>query len=452
VSQILAQTMAELAPQVARGTLKAESLVEQCLARVLALNPELNAFITVTADEALAAARQADAEIAAGRYRGPLHGMPVSLKDLVDQAGVPTTAGSRVRRDHVASHDAIVTRHLREAGVAFIGKTNLHEFAFGTTSDDSAFGAARHPLDPTRSPGGSSGGSAIAVRTGMSLASVGTDTGGSIRIPAAACGVVGLKPTSGELSADRVVPLSRQLDHVGPLARSVTDAWLMHEAMRGEPRRGGEQLEGLPVRGLRLGLLREYAFDRIDADVEASVLEAVERLRRAGAEIEEVRLPHASDVAAIYLHLVIADAASYHTPTLDTRPGDYTPNVRLRLEMGRYVMAEDYVRAQLGRRVLRREVEAALEGRHGLLLPALAIPAPPIGAASVPIKQGEEAVRSAMLRLTQIFNLSGHPALSLPCGPTPSGLPVGLQIVGRLDGTQALLRLARTCEDVIAPA
>jgi aspartyl-tRNA(Asn)/glutamyl-tRNA(Gln) amidotransferase subunit A len=452
VTDVLEQTIAQLAPQVAKGTLKAESLAERCLERVAALDPQLNAFITVTADEALATARQADADIAGGRYRGALHGVPVSLKDLIDQAGTPTTAGSRVRRDHMAQGDATVTKHLRDAGVSFIGKTNLHEFAFGTTSEDSGFGPARHPLDPARSPGGSSGGSAIAVRTGMSIASVGTDTGGSIRIPAAACGIVGLKPCAGEVSADRVVPLSRQLDHVGPLARSVTDAWLMYEAMRGEPRRGGEQLEGLPARGLRLGLLREYAFDRIDAAVETSVLEAVERLRHAGAEIEEVRLPHAGDVGAIYLHLVLADAASYHTPTLDSRPDDYTPNVRLRLEMGRYIMAEDYVRAQFGRRVLQREVDAALDGRHGLLLPSLAIPAPPIGAVTVPIRQGEEPVRNAMLRLTQIFNLSGHPALSLPCAPTPSGLPVGLQIVGRRNGTLPLLRLARTCEGVLAPA
>ncbi|MDP1571120.1 MAG: amidase [Vicinamibacterales bacterium] len=452
MSDVLDQTIADLGPQVARGSVKAEALVERCLERVAARNPSLNAFITVTADEALAAARQADAEIAAGRHRGALHGMPVSLKDLIDQAGTPTTAGSRVRRDHRADRDATVTTRLRDAGAALIGKTNLHEFAFGTTTEDSGFGLARHPIDPARSPGGSSGGSAIAVRTGMSLASVGTDTGGSIRIPAAACGVVGLKACHGEISADRVVPLSRQLDHVGPLARSVTDAWLMYEAMRGEPRRCGEQLEGVPVRGLRLGLLRAYAFDRIDADVEASVLEAVERLRRAGAEIDEVRLPHAPDIAAIYLHLVLSDAAAYHTPTLDSRPGDYTPNVRLRLEMGRYVMAEDYVRAGLGKRVIRREVEAALDGRHGLLLPTLAIPAPPLGAATVRITQGDEPVRTAMLRLTQIFNLSGHPAISLPCDPTPAGLPVGLQIAGRRDGTLALLRLARTVESVIAHA
>ena len=213
-------TIADAAPRLANGKLKSEKLTEDCLSKIEELNSKLNAFITVTADDALASARKADKEIAAGRYLGPLHGIPVSLKDLLDQKGLPTTAGSSVRKDHVAGSDAVVTARLRDAGAVFVGKTNLHEFAFGTTSEDSAFGPVRNPKDPTRSPGGSSGGSAVAIATGMSLGTVGTDTGGSIRIPAAACGVVGLKPEWGQVSAAGVVPLSRQLDHVGPLATS----------------------------------------------------------------------------------------------------------------------------------------------------------------------------------------------------------------------------------------
>ena len=216
--------LAHIAAQIRAGRLTSERLVEDCLARIAELQPTLNAFVTVTADEALAAARAADRRAAGGRPLGPLHGVPISLKDLIDQAGVPTTASSLVRRDHRAERDAPVTARLRQAGAVFVGKTNLHEFAFGTTSDDSGFGPARHPLDPSRSPGGSSGGSAISVATGMALASVGTDTGGSIRIPAAACGIVGLKPEWGEIPAAGVVPLSRQLDHVGPMTRSVADA------------------------------------------------------------------------------------------------------------------------------------------------------------------------------------------------------------------------------------
>ena len=215
-------TIADAAPRLAKGQLKSEKLTEECLSQIEALNPKLNAFITVTADEALKAARDADKDIAGGRYRGPLHGIPVSLKDLVDLKGIRTTAGSLVRASHVATEDADVTSRLRDAGAVFVGKTNLHEFAFGTTTEDSGFGKAHHPVDPSRSPGGSSGGSAIAIATGMSLGTVGTDTGGSIRIPAAVCGIVGLKPGWGEISASGVVPLSRQLDHVGPLGFNTT--------------------------------------------------------------------------------------------------------------------------------------------------------------------------------------------------------------------------------------
>jgi aspartyl-tRNA(Asn)/glutamyl-tRNA(Gln) amidotransferase subunit A len=440
------QTIASLAPRVARGEVTSTQLTEECLATIERLNPSLNAFITVCADEALAAAREADRDIAAGRYRGLLHGIPISLKDLIDQTGLPTTAASRVRASHRATSDAPVTSRLRDAGAVLVGKTNLHEFAFGTTTEDSGWGAAHNPIDPTRSPGGSSGGSAIAVRTGMSIGSVGTDTGGSIRIPAAACGIVGLKAGWNEVPADGVVPLSRQLDHVGPLARSVTDAWILYDALRGEARASAGTFDARPLQGLKLGLLAGYFMDRLDADVETAVTSAVERLKSAGAEVVERQIPHTSEIAAIYLHIVLADAAAYHATALERRPEDYTTNVRLRLEMGRYVLAEDYVRALAGRAVLRRDVDRALADIDALVLPALGIPAPPIGAATVPVRNGEEQVRSVMLRCTQLFNITNHPAISLPCGHTPAGLPVGLQLVGPLGHTHDLLRVARAAE------
>jgi aspartyl-tRNA(Asn)/glutamyl-tRNA(Gln) amidotransferase subunit A len=443
-------TIADAAHRLARGEVRSETLTEECLSRIAALNRELNAFINVTAEQALADARLADREIGGGRYRGPLHGIPISLKDLIDQAGLPTTAASRVRAGHLALSDAPVTARLRDAGVVFVGKTNLHEFAFGTTNEDSAFGPARNPVDPTRSPGGSSGGSAVAVATGMSLGSIGTDTGGSIRIPAAACGIVGLKPAWNELPAAHVVPLSRQLDHVGPLARTVTDAWLLYEGMRGFPREVGETLQGVPLADLRVGLLSGYFFDAIDEGVEMVVLATIERLRRAGTSVSELGVAHAGEIAPVYLHLVLADGAAYHGPTLERRPQDYTPNVRLRLEMGRYVLAEDYARALLGRAVLTSEVDRLLTEVDVLALPALAIPAPPIGDALVKVKGGgQEPVRNIMLRCTQPFNLTGHPAISIPCGSTPEGLPVGLQLVGRLGGTPALLCIARAIEGLL---
>ena len=442
-------TIAEVAPKVAAGKITSEKLTENCLKTISDLNPKLNAFITVTADDALARARQADKEIAAGRYLGPLHGIPMSLKDLIDCKGTPTTAGSLVRKDHMAAVDAPVTRQLREAGAVFVGKTNLHEFAFGTTTEDSGFGPARNPHDPSRSPGGSSGGSAIAVATGMSLGTVGTDTGGSIRIPSAACGIVGLKPEWGQISAAGVVPLSRQLDHVGPLAASVADAWLLYNAMLPAARRVNALPETAAVKGLRLGVPAGYLFDRLDADVERTILGTIEMLRSKGATITEVPLAHANDIATVYLHLVLADAAEYHARTLESRPQDYTPNVRLRLQMARYVLAEDYIRALRGKAIIAKEVDRALHGIDVLVCPSLSIPAPPIGAATMPVKGGNEAVRTLMLRCTQPFNVSGHPAISLPCGNTPAGLPIGLQLVGPKGRTPALVQAALAVEKAI---
>ncbi len=427
----------DVAPLLERREVTAEALVRDCLGEI-ASHQALNAFITVLADAAIAQARAADEEIARGRYRGPLHGIPISIKDLIDVQGVTTTAASRVRVGHRATHDAPVIARLREAGAVFVGKTNLHEFAFGVTNEDSAFGPARNPHDPARSPGGSSGGSAASVAAGMSFASIGTDTGGSIRIPAAACGVVGLKPQIGALSCAGVVPLSPTMDHVGPLARTVGDARLLFTVMADLP----VPPAGALSNPIRLGLPRRYFLDRLDADVRRAFDATVERLSAAGCVIEPVDVPHAGDIAPIYLHISLAEAARYHARALDESPDDYTKPVRLRLELGRYVLAEDYLRALDGRRALRAEVDAALAGRDALILPTLPIPAPPIGATTVQIESGPEVVRSALLRLTQLFNMTGHPAVSIPCGTTPAGLPCGCQIVGPHGDTMRLLDLA----------
>jgi aspartyl-tRNA(Asn)/glutamyl-tRNA(Gln) amidotransferase subunit A len=437
----------DLAPLIAAGHVSSVDLTRACLEEIEAHNEALRAFITVTADDALAEARARDAEIAAGHCRGPLHGIPVSLKDLIDQRGVPTTAASRVRDGHIAATDAPVTARLREAGAIFVGKTNLHEFAFGTTSDETAYGAVRNPHDQTRSPGGSSGGSAVAILTGMSVASIGTDTGGSVRIPAAACGAVGLKPTFGELSCDGVVPLSRSLDHVGPLARSVADAWLLYLVMRGAPPAASAPwAEARRISGLRLGVPRPYVHDVLDDEVRGRFAESLAWLRQAGARTVDVAIPHAADTAPVYLHTSLPEAAAYHATAVAAQPGRYTPNVRLRIEMGRYVLAEDYARALRGREILRAEVDQALEGIDALVLPTLPIPAPPIGAATVQVSDKSESVRNMMLRLTQLFNLTGHPAISIPSGATAAGLPCGFQLVGRRGATEALLGVAAACE------
>jgi aspartyl-tRNA(Asn)/glutamyl-tRNA(Gln) amidotransferase subunit A len=425
------------------GQITSTEVTDGCLRRI-AEHRQLNAFILVMADEARAQAREADRELAAGIDRGPLHGVPISIKDLLDVRGTPTTAASRVREGHLAVDDAPVIARLRQGGAVFVGKTNLHEFAFGTTNEDSAFGPARNPHDPDRSPGGSSGGSAASVAAGMALATIGTDTGGSIRIPAAACGVVGLKPTYGEISTQGVVPLSPALDHVGPLTRSVRDAWLLYGLVVNE-RSSAETAPG-PVNGVRIRVLRPYFCDLLDDEVRARFEEALDRLRRAGVHIEDTELAHARNIAPIYLTLVLVDAAAYHGPTLDTMPERYTAPVRLRLEMGRYVLGEDYARALKGREILGREVDAVLAGCHGLVLPTLPIPAPPLGASSVTLGGTTETVRNLMLRLTQLFNLTGHPVISIPIGQTGNGLPCGLQLVGHRKQTTALVEVALACE------
>ena len=424
--------------------LSAAEITDACLRHIDAGNPALNAFILVMADEARLQARDLDRELAAGRDRGPLHGVPMSIKDLFDIGGTATTAASRVRDGHIAKRDAPAIAHLRQAGAVFVGKTNLHEFALGTTSEDSAFGPVRNPHDPTRSPGGSSGGSAASIVAGMAWASLGSDTGGSIRIPAAACGTVGLKPTCGEVSTEGVVPLSRTLDHVGPLARSVTDAYLVYRALVGDA--APRPLAAAPVNGLRLAVPRAYFCDLLDDEVRARFEEALERLRAAGARIHDTAVRHANDIGPVYLHICLADAAAYHATMLDEKPDRYTTPVRLRLEMGRHILAEDYVRALRGRELLGREVDAALAGHDAIVLPTLPIPAPVIGANSVRIGVATEPVRNVMLRLTQLFNVTGHPAISLPCGTTATGLPCGFQLAGARTHTDALLRVALACE------
>lgn len=440
-------TIVELAPLIAAGRISSEDLTRACLAEISAHDEALRAFITVTPEEALAQARELDAEIAAGRCRGPLHGLPISLKDLIDQRGVPTTAASRVRDGHVAAGDAPVTARLREAGAVFVGKANLHEFAFGTTSDETAYGAVHNPHDPARSPGGSSGGSAVAIVTGMSVASIGTDTGGSVRIPAAACGTVGLKPTWGEIPCDGVVPLSCSLDHVGPLARTVADAWLLYLVLRGDATAACWPLPARrSISGLRIGIPRAYFHDVLDDEVRGRFAEALAWLRQAGAAVVDVTIPHAPDIPPVYLHTSLPEASAYHAATIASVPERYTPNVRLRIELGRHILAEDYVRAQAARTVLRAEVDDALAGCDALALPTLPIPAPPIGAGSIDVGGHPQSVRQMMLRLTQLFNLTGHPAISLPSGQTETGLPCGLQLVGRRNDTEGLLATAAACE------
>ena len=435
----------DVAPLIASGALSPVDLVQGCLDQI-ARRPEINAFITRLDDQALADAARCEREIRDGHYRGPLHGIPVAVKDLIDVAGTKTTSASAVPVE-IAQHDAVSITQLRQAGAIVIGKTNLHEFAFGTTSDESAFGPVRHPFDPARSAGGSSGGSAAALAAGMCFGALGTDTGGSIRIPSAVCGTVGLKPTYGEIAVHGVVPLSTTLDHLGPMARSVADTAMLFDVLKGRPPFGT-----VPTADrLTIGAPGGYFCDRLEAGARQALERAQTALAAAGHDLRATEVNHASWTPAVYLHIVLPEASRLHARWLERSPEAYSPGVRLRLEMGRYVLAEDYVRALDLRAVLTAAVDAALEGCDALLVPAQPMPAPMLNTPTVDIDGRSEPVRAAMLRLTQLFNITGHPAVALPGSHDIDRLPRGLQLVGRRHQTERLLEIAAALEPLFEP-
>jgi len=422
--------------------------VAEALERISSLNPALNAFITVFEADAMAQARVLDDELRQGRSRGLLHGRPISVKDLIDVKGSPTTAASRARAGHVAGEDAPVVARLRESGAVILGKCNLHELALGTTSDESAFGPVRNPRDTSRSPGGSSGGSAAAVASGMGWASIGTDTGGSIRIPAAACGVVGLKPTFGEISTTGVVPLSVSLDHVGPIAKTVHDAWLVYAALvSGPPPPASPE----PIDHLRIGRLGGYFLQKLDDDVRRSFEEALDRLKVGGASITDVHAGPMPDIATTYVNVVLPEAFAYYAKSLEKAPEEFSNGVRARLEMGSRISRDEYVKAQGDRAAMRAAVDAVLANCDVLALPTVPVVPQKVGAATATIASVDEPLRPLTLRLTQLFNLTGHPAISLPSRDTPEGLPCGLQLVGRRQQTADLLKAALNCEAYMTP-
>lgn len=449
-------TIVSAAARIREGEFSCLELTRAVLERIAALNRETHAFITVTADAAEAQAEAADRALESGDDRGPMHGIPVSLKDLIDTAGIRTTAASRVFEDRVPTEDAYVVERLRAAGAVLIGKTNLHELAFGVTNVNPHFGAARNPWDRERMSGGSSGGSAVSVALSMALGSLGSDTGGSIRIPSALCGTVGLKPTYGRVSVRGVIPLSPSLDHVGPIARSVDDAAHLLEAVAGhDPAdpfsadapagRYSQQLEG-GVAGMRLGVPRDAFFDRLEPDVASAVETAVDALGGMGADRVEVAVPDPDGYESIFKAIATAEVFERHEDRLRSGPGMYGDDVRERIAAGKELRAVDYVRAQRERRVLAAAVDAVLRSVDLLVLPALPITAPTIDQTAIEWDGGSETVLHALTRMTRLANLTGLPAMSVPCGFSDTGLPIGLQMIGRRFDESTLLRAARAYE------
>ena len=423
------------------------------LSRIERLNPKLNAFITVSSESALAEARAAERELLRGRQRGALHGIPIALKDNIYTRNLRTTMGSLILRDFVPSEDATVVRRLRRAGAIVLGKTNLHEFAYGVTSENPHYGAVRNPWKTDRISGGSSGGSAVAVAAGLCPAAIGSDTGGSIRIPSGLCGVVGFKPTFGRVSVHGVFPLAASFDHVGPIARSAVDAALLLECIAGRDPLDPTSLarseksfrSALSRKRVRLGRPKEHFWVTVDSEVRRITETAVGDFVKSGAELKEISLPTvvAGTEAANLIAVVEAMQLHGRQGYFPAHASEYGADVRGRLEQGGNVRAIDYLSAQEVMRRARDEAEAVLNGVDAIVIPTSPIGAPPMGSEPVRVGDVEMPLRTALVDRNRFGNFTGLPAISVPCGITQDGLPVAVQFIGRRFADAHLLAIAQ---------
>ncbi len=451
MTDVAAHSLTEIAALFRARAVTPLDATQACLERVAALAPRLNAFVTLTPESARDTAEARGEELTRDVNRGPLHGVPLAVKDLFFTRSVATTAGSRVLRDFVPHRTATCVARLEAAGAVMLGKLHMHEFAYGPTGENPHFAACRNPVDPERLPGGSSSGSAVAVAAGMCFGALGSDTGGSIRIPAALCGTVGLKPTYGAVPTDGVIPLSWSLDHVGPLTRKVDDAALLFSVLSGRTTVAATELP----RGMRVGLPEEL-WSVLQPGVRAAAAAAVQELEAAGAEVIPVRLPLFEVASAAQSVLLQAEATAFHRAVLRLRWAEYSPDVRRRLFCGLFLEASDVA---LARRVQARcceEVAALFRAVDVLAAPTVPITAPRFGQARARIEDVEDVPRYFLTRNTFYFNLTGLPAVSVPCGgaadatdeqgPPHVPLPVGLQVVGPPHGEDLVLTVASVVE------
>lgn len=437
------------------GKTSSAELVETALRDAETTGKELNAFITIDRDRALKLAAERDRELAAGMDRGPLHGIPTAHKDLFFTRGLRTTGGSLVFRDFVPDFDGTAVDKLLMAGAVSIGKTNLHELAYGVTSKNQHYGFVHNARQRDRIPGGSSGGSATAIAAGMLAFSIGTDTGGSIRIPSSYCGVTGIKPTYGRVSRYGVLPLSASFDHVGPLGSCVEDCALVLNAIAGhDPNDASSSREPVAdytprlekrLDGLKIGVAKNFFFEQVDHEIEKAVRQAIQTMERLGGQPVEVEVPDPDAINAIHRVIQMADVSALYIH--ETDPARFSSNAWNLLEQGRLILGTEYVNAQRLRTVIRREFNALWQQIHVLAVPTTPVTAPLITEDAVRINGVEEDTRMASTRFMRMANTTGDPSLSMPCGKATNGMPIGLQLISRPFSEAFLLNLARTLEE-----
>ncbi len=453
-ADLLNLTIAEAAPRLERGQLSPVELTEAMLERIAAVDARLHAYITVCGDQAREVARATERLIRAGYYLGPLHGIPIALKDNIYTRGIRTTAGAKILADFIPAEDATVTARLKRAGAIIVGKVNMHEFAWGGTTDNPHYGTCRNPWNPERFPAGSSGGSGVAVAARTCLGALGTDTGGSIRLPSSVNGIVGIRPTIGRVSNYNVVPLAWTMDTVSPMTRTVEDCVTMFEVIAGyDPLDEHSAQVPVPdyradlargVRGLRIGLIRDYSLTHVQKAVGDAVRSALRVLQDLGAQVEEIAMSMIQGNISAQLTIESCEPSAYHQEWLRTRPGDYGEDVRTLLEMGEMYLATHYIQAQRYRSALRREFLDGFRQVDVFVTPTLPFTATPCGATEVVIEHDQtEDMLSAIMQFTGVPSLAGLPALSLPVGFDPDGLPVGMQVIGRPFDEGTLFRLGQ---------
>ncbi|HSR12734.1 MAG TPA: amidase [Thermodesulfobacteriota bacterium] len=435
------RTVASISRLIRRKEISPLEAARFFLDRIEEHDAKTNSFITVLPDLAVKAARRAEKEIVKGKYRGPLHGIPFAAKDLFFTRGIRTTCGSKILKNFVPEYDATVISRLYDAGAILLGKLNMHEFAYGTTTVNPHYGAVRNPWDLSRVPGGSSGGSAAAVAASLVPLTLGTDTGGSIRIPSALCGTAGLKPTYGRISRHGVYPLSWSMDHPGPMARTVEDLALSMRVLAGaDPHDPSASAAAVPdyskslgkdLKGIRVAVPANYYFENVDPGVEQAVRGAVKVLKRLGANIRNVLIPGLPEAAWAASVTLFSEGAASLEKWHRTRPADLGGDVRSRLNLGAAIMATQYLRAQRVRRKTQEIFASVFEKADVVVTPQLPVTAPKLDQGSVAWKKESEPVPSALTRFTRIFNLIGIPSLCLSCGFSSAGMPIGLQIAGR---------------------